>query len=84
MPDVVPQVTSRPSTRAWTVWGVGLLAYSVAVFHRGSLGVTGVAAQEHFGAGASALSLFLVLQLAVYAGLQIPVGLALDRFGSRR
>ncbi|HVM27529.1 MAG TPA: MFS transporter [Mycobacteriales bacterium] len=74
----------RPSARAWTVWTVGLVAYSVAVFHRGSLGVTGVEAQAHFGAGASALSLFLVLQLAVYAGLQVPVGIALDRFGSRR
>ena len=29
-------------------------------------------------------SLFLVLQLAVYAGLQVPVGVALDRLGSRR
>jgi MFS family permease len=77
-------VTVRASRRAWAVWSVGLLAYAVAVFHRGSLGVTGVAAQEHFGAGASALSLFLVLQLAVYAGLQVPVGLAVDRLGSRR
>ena len=30
------------------------------------------------------LSLFSVLQLAVYAGLQIPVGVALDRIGPRR
>jgi MFS family permease len=30
------------------------------------------------------VSLFLVLQLAVYAALQVPVGVALDRFGSRR
>ena len=43
-----------------------------------------VEAQERFSAGASAVSLFLVLQLAVYAGLQVPVGVALDRFGSRR
>jgi MFS family permease len=63
---------------------VGLLAYAVAVFHRASLGVAGVEAQERFSAGASAVSLFLVLQLAVYAGLQVPVGVALDRFGSRR
>jgi MFS family permease len=66
------------------MWAVGLLAYAVAVFHRSSLGVAAVDAQERFGAGASAVSLFLVLQLAVYAGLQIPVGLALDRLGSRR
>ena len=63
---------------------VALVAYVVAVFHRASLGVAAVDAQERFSAGASAVSLFLVLQLAVYAGLQIPVGVALDRFGSRR
>ena len=66
------------------MWGVGLLAYAVAVFHRASLGVAGVQAQERFDAGASAVSLFVVLQLAVYAALQVPVGVALDRFGSRR
>ncbi|TWH73218.1 MFS transporter [Modestobacter roseus] len=74
---------ARTPRRAYLVWGVGLLAYAVAIFHRGSLGVAGVQAQERFGAGASAISLFLVLQLAVYAGLQVPVGVALDRFGSR-
>jgi MFS family permease len=62
---------------------VGLFAYAVAVFHRASLGVAGVEAQERFSAGASALSLFLVLQLAVYAAMQVPAGVALDRYGSR-
>ena len=77
-------MTPRPSSRAYAVWAVALLSYVVAVFHRSSLGVAAVDAQERFSAGASAVSLFLVLQLAVYAGLQIPVGVALDRFGSRR
>ncbi len=63
---------------------MGLLAYAVAVFHRSSLGVAAPIASERFGAGASVVSLFVVLQLAVYAGLQVPVGLALDRLGSRR
>jgi nitrate/nitrite transporter NarK len=74
-------VTSR---RAWFVWGLALAAYVVAVFNRASLGVTGVAAQHRFGATAAQLGLFGVLQLAVYAGLQVPVGVLLDRFGSRR
>jgi MFS family permease len=78
LPDV------RPSARAYVVWGVALTAYAVAVFHRASLGVAAVDAQARFSAGASAISLFLVLQLAVYAALQVPVGVALDRFGSRR
>src|SRR5688500_16342036 len=74
----------RPSARAYVVWLVALVAYAVAVFHRASLGVAGVDAQERFSAGASAVSVLLVLQLAVYAALQVPVGVALDRFGSRR
>ena len=64
--DAPPAV--RPSARAYVVWAWALLAYAVAVFHRASLGVAAVEAQERFSAGASAVSLFLVLQLAVYAG----------------
>ena len=75
---------ARPTARAYAVWTVALLAYAVAVFHRSSLGVAAVEAQDRFSAGASAISLFLVVQLAVYAGLQVPVGVVLDRLGSRR
>jgi len=80
----MPDGRERAPARAYAVWGVALSAYVVAVFDRASLGVAAVDAQERFSAGASAISLFLVLQLAVYAALQVPVGVALDRFGSRR
>ena len=73
----------RVPTRAWVVWGVAVFAYAVAVIQRASLGVSGVEAQSRFSAGASAISLFVVLQLAVYAALQVPVGVLLDRLGSR-
>ncbi len=81
---MTPPTLARTSLRAYAVWLTALAAYVVAVFHRASLGVAGVEAQERFSAGASAVSLFLVLQLAVYAGLQVPVGVAVDRFGSRK
>ncbi|MEU8240448.1 MFS transporter [Actinoplanes missouriensis] len=74
----------RPETRAWAVWSAGLAAYVIAVLHRTSLGVAGLDAQHRFDIGASALATFAVLQLLVYAGLQIPVGMLLDRFGSLR
>jgi MFS family permease len=74
----------RPGARAWAVWAVALAAYVVAVLHRTSLGVAGLDAQQRFGIGAGALGLFAVLQLLVYAGLQVPVGMLLDRFGSLR
>jgi MFS family permease len=74
----------RTPSRAWLIFSVALLAYSVAVFQRASLGVAGVEAQRHFATTAAVLSLFAVMQLAVYASLQVPVGVLLDRIGSRR
>jgi MFS family permease len=68
---------------AWVVWTVGLLVYVLAVFHRSSLGVAGLAATERFDISAAQLATFTMLQLLVYAGMQIPVGLLVDRFGSR-
>ena len=65
------------------VWGVGVLAYAVAVFQRTSLGVAAEFATERFGIGASVLSSLAVLQLVMYAGMQIPVGVLVDRFGPR-
>lgn len=68
---------------AWLVWGAGVFAYLVAVTQRTSFGVAGVEATERFTATASVLSVFTVVQLLVYAGLQIPVGMLVDRFGPR-
>ena len=68
---------------AWVVWGAGVFAYLVAVTQRTAFGVAGVEATERFSATASVLSVFTVVQLLVYAGLQIPVGMLVDRFGPR-
>ena len=66
------------------MWTLGITAYAVAVFNRSSLGVASLQAQDRFHATAAELSLFAVLQLAVYAAMQVPVGVVLDRFGTRR
>lgn len=65
------------------MWGAGVLAYLVAITQRTSFGIAGLEATERFSASASALSAFTVLQLLVYAALQIPVGVLVDRFGPR-
>lgn len=70
--------------RAWVIWVVAMGVYILAVFHRSSLGVAGLLAADRFDIAATQLSFFTVLQLVVYAGLQVPIGAALDRFGSRR
>ncbi|MFI7576050.1 nitrate/nitrite transporter [Micromonospora sp. NPDC049497] len=82
MRDTAAPVVPRRS--AALVWGVALGAYVAAVFHRSSLGVTGVDAADRFDVNAAALATFSVAQLAVYAAMQVPVGVLLDRFGSRR
>ncbi len=69
--------------RAWIIWATGLLAYIVAVLDRTTLGVSGLNAAERFSASPGVLSAFVVLQVVVYAGAQVPAGVLLDRFGSR-
>ena len=76
-------VLGAPGWRIWTVWGVGVAAYVVAIINRSSLSSVGVDAAVRFDADASALSMFAVIQLAVYGGMQVPVGLLLDRYGAR-
>ncbi|CAL9336172.1 hypothetical protein SUDANB171_00176 [Streptomyces sp. enrichment culture] len=70
--------------RAVTVWLIAVAVYFVAVVFRTSLGVAGLDAADRFAVGASALSAFPILQLLVYAAMQIPVGVMVDRLGSRR
>lgn len=70
--------------RPYLIWITAIVAYVIAVLHRSSLGVAGLEAADQFQTGAAILSLFTVVQLAVYAGAQIPVGILLDRWGSRR
>ncbi|MGD3105387.1 MFS transporter [Streptomyces sp. YGL11-2] len=70
--------------RAMAVWGIGVAVYFVAITYRTSLGVAGLDAAVRFHINASALSTFSILQLLVYAGMQIPVGLLVDRLGAKK
>ncbi|MEU6309620.1 MFS transporter [Streptomyces sp. NPDC047014] len=63
---------------------MGVAVYFVAVIFRTSLGVAGLEAADRFHVGASALAAFSLLQLLVYAGMQIPVGLMVDRLGTKK
>jgi len=73
----------RTAPRAWLVWGVALAAYIVAVLQRTSLGVSGLEAASRFEISAALLGTFAVVQLLVYAGMQVPVGVLVDRAGPR-
>ncbi|MFU8947925.1 MFS transporter [Mycetocola zhadangensis] len=71
------------SRRSWFVFWVGVVAYIAAVMQRSTLGVAGVSAVDRFDASASALSALAVVQLIVYAALQVPIGVLIDRLGPR-
>jgi sugar phosphate permease len=80
----VENVMINRTRLAWSAWSLGAAAYAVAVFQRSSLGMAGIEAAHHFGVGPALLSALTTLQLLVYAAMQIPVGLLVDRFGPRR
>lgn len=61
-----------------------VLAYFVAVSERSSIGVAAIEAADRFEANAAQLSTLTVLQLVIYAAMQIPVGVLLDRYGAKR
>lgn len=65
-------------------WLLAVAVYVTAVFHRSSLGVAGLDATDRFGVSAGQLSVFVLLQLGVYAAMQVPTGVLVDRFGPRR
>jgi MFS family permease len=74
----------RAGRQAWVIWGMAVVVYMAAVFHRGSLGVASLEATGRFGVGPAGLGAFTVLQLLVYAAMQVPTGLLVDRFGPRK
>jgi len=80
---VTEQIHDIGRRRAWVIWLVALSVYVLAIFNRSSLGVAGLIAADRFDISATQLAAFTVLQLLVYAGMQVPVGVLLDRFGSR-
>jgi sugar phosphate permease len=65
------------------VWAIAIFAYIVGVLQRTSLGVSGIEATHRFAISASVLSTLAVVQIIVYAALQIPVGVVLDRVGPK-
>jgi len=70
--------------RAWMVWSAAISVYILAVFHRTSLGVAGLVAAERFHITSAQLATFTMVQLFVYAAMQVPVGAILDRVGAKK
>jgi len=84
--DVAVPLATAPRNRGAAVrgWLAGGSVYSAAVLNRTSLGVAALAALHRFGISPAQLSIFVILQLGVYAAMQVPTGVLVDAFGSRR
>lgn len=65
-------------------WSVAAGVYLLAVLNRTSLGVAGLMAEQRFGISPAQLSVFIFVQLGVYAAMQVPTGVLVDRYGPRR
>lgn len=77
------RVSAPAGLLPWAMWALGALCYLAAMFHRMSLSVAGLTAQERFDIDATGLAAFSVVQLTLYALLQVPVGIGNDRYGPR-
>lgn len=73
----------KKSTTFWVMFA-GAFTYLLAVTNRSSLGVAALLATERFQVNAAALSTLAVSQLIVYALMQVPVGILLDRYGAKK
>ena len=90
-PPHVGEVPSDPTLRyrlggrkTWMVWSAATSVYILAVFHRTSLGVAGLIAAQRFHITSTQLATFTMVQLFVYAAMQVPVGAILDRVGAKK
>ena len=68
---------------AWTIWALGGLSFGYAFFHRVAPSVMVNELMRDFDVGGAALGNLSALYFYAYAGLQLPIGIILDRFGAR-
>ncbi|MDF1551858.1 MAG: MFS transporter [Deferrisomatales bacterium] len=72
------------SARAWTIFAVMAVTYCFSQFYRMSTAVIAVDLAREFGLGPNRLSLLGGAFFYAFASVQIPLGLALDRWGAKR
>lgn len=84
MTSLLTRIDSAARRNAWVVWVTGCIVYFLAVLHRSSLGVAGPDAVARLDISAAQLGAFVMVQLGIYAAMQVPAGLAIDRLGPRR
>src|SRR5699024_3214323 len=80
----IARFDDRARRSSWLVWVAGVGVYFLAVLHRASLGVAGPDAVARLDISATELGAFIMVQLGIYALMQVPAGMLLDQWGPRR
>ncbi len=70
--------------RPWAIWAIGAAFFFLSFFTRVAPSVMVGELMRDFAVGAAVLGNISAFYLYAYAGMQIPVGMTLDRFGPRR
>ncbi len=74
----------RPSARAWFAFALGCLFFGYAFLQRVAPSVMTDELMRGFSVGGAALGSLSAFYFYAYAGMQLPVGLLIDRYGPRR
>lgn len=69
--------------RGWLIWFLGAACFGYAFFHRVTPSIMVSDLMREFAVGAAVLGNLSALYFYTYAGLQIPVGVMIDRWGAR-
>lgn len=73
----------REGRLAWLVWALGAAAFGYAYVQRIAPSVMVQDLMAEFSVGGAILGHLSALYLYAYAGLQIPIGILIDRYGAR-
>jgi MFS family permease len=68
----------------WLIWAVGATSFGFAFFQRVAPSVMVDSLMRDLAVGAAVLGNLSAIYFYAYAGLQVPIGVLLDRFGPRR
>ena len=77
-------ILTRPVRGAWLIWSVGAASFAYAFLQRVSPSVMVEDLMRDFAVSGAILGNLSAIYFYAYAGLQIPVGVALDNWGPRR
>lgn len=84
MKDASTTATSSGNLLPWLMWLLGAAFYCYGFFQRVAPSVMVGELMRDFAVGATIAGVLSSLYFYTYAGLQIPIGLLLDRWGPRR